>query len=62
MNKKRNSGLVFLHAIVWAAGTLGESYVFKSEPWAQNLIPWMAVAFIFSNGVLLAATGKGRGC
>ena len=60
MNKKINTGLVLLHAVAWAGAMLGASYIFRLEPWAQNLIPWMAVAFMFSNGVLLAATARGR--
>lgn len=54
----RNGLILIVNALLWAGAMLAGSWLFKDQPWGEDLFLWMIVGFTLANGLLLAAMGR----
>ena len=56
----RKAMLLIVNALFWAGAMLGGAYLFKGAGWSDDMVLWMIVGFMVTNGLLLSALGKSR--
>ncbi len=58
----RKGFVLVLHALFWAAAMLGGAYFFKDRSWGEDLVLWMIIGFVLTNGLMMTALGRAKSC